>query len=121
MVSGINIKVDKEKLLATLETNRAAHGAAYETAKRGYIRVTTQQLQEHIERLANGDLIERAWIPSPPDDHTSDYDDVISMMEWSMDNEVELTQAQFKQYVQDDWGWKDAWVTSNTAYIESAR
>jgi hypothetical protein len=40
------------------------------------------------------------------------------MMEWSQDDTVALTQSQFKQYVQDDWGWKDQWLTSNTAYMQ---
>jgi hypothetical protein len=42
------------------------------------------------------------------------------MMEWSEDQTVELTQQQFKQYVTDDWGWKDSWVASNTAYMKAA-
>lgn len=115
----ITIQVEKERLLSALKENRYTHSAAYAKAKRGYIKVTTEQVQRYLTRLANGELLERALLPAPPEDHTGDYDDVIAMMEWSQDDTIELTQAQFKQYVQDDWGWKGSWLTSNTAYLQA--
>ena len=90
-----------------LAQNRESHGAAYEKAKAGYIKVTTKQIEAYLTRLANGELLERAFIPTPPEDHTDDYyDDAIDMMTWSTDDKIELTQGQFRQYVKDDWGWK---------------
>ena len=115
----LTITVDKDELLIKLRENRATHGAAYEKAKAGYIKVTMKQIEEYLTRLADGNLLERAFIPSPPEDHTSDYDDAVAMMTWSTDAEIELTQGQFKQYVQDDWGWKDQWMVSNTQYLEA--
>lgn len=115
----ITIQVDKDKLLAALEQNRESHAAAYEKAKAGYIKVTTEQVRGYLTRLADGELLERAFLPAPPEDHTSDYDDAIDMMQWSTDITIELTQQQFKQYVKDDWGWKDVWMASNTAYLEA--
>jgi hypothetical protein len=118
-VSGsLEVKVSKERLLATLEANRAAHGTTYAKAKAGYIKVTIKELEEHLTRLADGHLLERVYIPGPPEDHTGDYDDAIEMMKWSTEDTVLLTQGQFKQYVQDDWGWKDAWMASNTSYLQ---
>ncbi len=119
MRDGIVILVDKEELMATLKENCATHGAVYEKAKAGYIKVTMRQLQDYVERLANGELLVQRFINSPPEDHTSDYLDAIEMMNWATDTKIELTQAQFKQYVQDDWGWKDNWVTSTSQYLES--
>jgi hypothetical protein len=115
----LTIKVDKAELLKALKENRANHGAAYEKAKAGYIRVTTEQVKGYLTRLANGDLLERAFLPAPPEDHTGDYDDAIDMMTWSTDNTIELDQGQFKQYVKDNWGWMDSWLVSNTAYLEA--
>lgn len=116
---GLTINVDKDQLTQTLVANREKHGAAYQKAKAGYIKVTTKQLEEYVERLANGELLVQRFINAPPEDHTDDYDDAISMMEWSLNDRIELTQSQFKQYVQDDWGWKESWITSNTAYLEA--
>lgn len=114
---GLTVTVDKQQLLTQLQINRDKHGEVYEKAKAGYIKVTTEQVKEYLTRLANGELLERAFLPAPPDDHTGDYDDAIQMLLWSKDDSIELTQAQFTQYVMDDWGWKDSWIASNSAYI----
>lgn len=118
-MSGLTIWVDKVKLLEALKANRDQHAEQYEKAKAGYLRITKEKCNDLAERLANGELIGQQWIDPAPADHTSDYDDVISMMEWSTQESIELTQSQFKQYVQDDWGWKDQWLTSNSGYITS--
>jgi hypothetical protein len=112
--------LNKAALLTALENNRERHGAAFRKAKAGYIKVTTEQMKQYLTRLANGELLERAFIPAPPEDHTGDYDDAIDMLSFpGPDDTIELTQQQFKQYVKDDWGWKDSWVTSNTTYLEA--
>src|SRR5258708_5761652 len=117
--TGLTINVNKRELMETLEANRRGHGAAYRKAKAGYIKVTTRQLNEYVELLANGELLVQRFINAPPEDHTSDYNDAIAMMKWSLDQSIELTQGQLKQYVLDDWGWKETWVTSNTQYREA--
>ena len=119
MRGDLTIMVSKDQLLSALKANREKHGAEYEKAKAGYLKVTMEQVGEYLHRLANGQLLERAFIPPPPEDHTGDYDDVIDMMAWSTDAEIELTQSQFRQYVKDDWGWRDQWLASNSAYMEA--
>ena len=118
-MSGLNIKVDKDRLMLALEQNRSKHGAEYQKAKAGYIKVTTEQVRDYLVRLTNGEIIGQQFLPSPPEDHTGDYDEAIEMMAWAQDEFIELTQAQFKQYVMDDWGWKDTWLASNTVYLEA--
>lgn len=116
---GLTVSVDVERLRGTLQANRAQHTDAYEKAKAGYIKVMKQRLGEYVDQLANGEVLAVRYLDPPPDDHTNDYDDAIQMMLWSQESTIELTQAQFKQYVQDDWGWKDSWLTSNTAYLQA--
>lgn len=116
---GLTTLVDKERLLDALRTNREGHAAEYEKAVKGYLRVTRERLEGLLSQLIRGELLERVWLEAPPEDHTSDYDDAIEMMEWTQDNQIDLTQSQFKQYVKDDWGWKDSWMTSNTAYLNA--
>lgn len=116
-MSGLTISVKKDQLLTALKQNRAGHAAQYEKAKAGYLKVTKAKLAELVDRVAAGELIGRVWLDHAPEDHTADYDDAIDMLEWDTNDEVALTQSQFKQYVQDDWGWKEQWLTSNSAYL----
>lgn len=118
-MNGITIKVNVQRLMRELENNRTNHASTYEKAKAGYLKVTKQKLSDLLDRVAAGEMVERVWLDAPPDDHTSDYDDVIAMMQWATDVEIELTQAQFKQYVMDDWGWKEQWMTTNTSYLQA--
>ena len=116
-MSGLTVWVPRARLLEALRTNRDGHAAQYEKAKAGYLKVTKGKLADLIARLAEGEVIGQVWLEAPPEDRTSDYDDVISMMEWSEQESIVLTQAQFRQYVQDDWGWREQWLTSNSQYI----
>lgn len=115
--------VNVTDLLATLRTNRDGHRDAYLTAKAGYIKVVTGQLTKYVEQLADGELLgpDARFLPSPPEDHTSDYDTAIAMMEWTNDTTIELSQPMFQQYVLDDWNWKEAWKTSNATYTRAAQ
>ena len=47
-----------------------------------------------------------------------DYDRAIGMLEMSIDNEVEITSLEFQHYIQDDWGWKNSFLLSNTKYLK---
>ncbi|HXM03797.1 MAG TPA: hypothetical protein VN939_14390 [Chthoniobacterales bacterium] len=41
-----------------------------------------------------------------PVDHTADYDRVISMLEMSAQDLVQVSAEQFDQYVLDNWRWR---------------
>lgn len=113
------ITVNKADLLAKLRENRAAHSATYDKAWEGYERVIRQELEDKLDRIKAHKPVERWLGGEAPEDHTSDYDDVIEMLEMGLGNTIDLTQGQFRQYVKDDWGWRAAWITSNSKYLEA--
>ena len=39
------------------------------------------------------------------------------MLEWEVGDEVMLTEYEFAQFVQDDWGWKQQFRTTGMEYI----
>jgi hypothetical protein len=47
---------------------------------------------------------------------TKSYNQIIKMMEMSVDSEIVLTAGQFACFVMDDWDWKSAWKTSMASY-----
>lgn len=53
---------------------------------------------------------------TPPVDHSRDYEVVIKMLEFSVDDEIELEQDQFECYVMDRWDWADSFRESVTNY-----
>lgn len=117
---GLNITVDKDQLLEKLRANREEHREAFRLAMQGYLTAQKIELQKLLAQLEAGEEIDRYLRETPPEDHTKSYDEAIDMLEWATGNEVELTHAQFVQYVRDEWGWKGNWEVSNSAYITSA-
>ena len=54
----------------------------------------------------DGKPIRRAISLPEPADHTADYDRVISMLEMSADDFVQISAEQFDQHVLDNWRWR---------------
>ena len=42
------------------------------------------------------------------------------MLEMDLNDEQELSEGEFAQYVQDDWGWRGQLLASNSPYSETA-
>jgi hypothetical protein len=111
-----SVVVDKMKLIETLRTNLATHREQFEEALSGYRVRCIELLEEHIERIRRG-KVERVMVSLPmPEDHTDDYERAISTLEWTLLDTVELSIAEFDQYVRDNWRWKGEFTATSTMY-----
>jgi hypothetical protein len=108
-----SITVPKGALLEKLRQNRDDHRAIFEEALTGYQREAEQELQQHLELLRAGKRRDIRVVKVVPKDHTSDYDRAIAMIEMALGDTITLTEADFSQYVMDDWGWQGQFL-SNT-------
>lgn len=115
------VKVSKGKLQEIVKKNRDAHRATFEKALRGYQAAVVEELEKQLGRARNGLKKTLSVTFHCPEDHTSDYDRIIRMLDLSLDDSIELSQQEFSWYVQDDWGWKQQWTTSNIAYVGRAQ
>lgn len=110
------VTVHKDELVTTVRANREQHRELFEKALDGWRKHAIDALDEHLDSLRAGRVADlRLYLP-PPEDHTSDYDQVIRMLEMSVDKVIDLTHSEFAQYVMDDWGWKEQWTASNAGY-----
>jgi len=110
------IKVSKTSLLGIIKKNRDNHRAIYEEAFEGYRGECIRILEQNLDNLKSGKRVVVSFFEQAPQDHTKDYDLAIRMLEMSVDNEVELDQREFMNYVDDNWAWKQQWVGSNAKY-----
>jgi hypothetical protein len=111
-----DVRVDRTALLAALETNRQQHHQLFVAAVDGYREELLRILERHIEDVRAGSAEHVSVFLQRPEDHTPDYDTVIKMLQMSLDEEITLTQGDFRRYVMDQWEWKEAWTASNSAY-----
>lgn len=116
------VRVTKEDLLKALVDNRKEHRAIFEEAIDAWHKSVEKKLAKMIEQAKKGpDHVELMVGLPRPDDHTKDYDRAVRMIELSQDEEFELTQYDFAQYVMDEWGWQASFLSVSSNYSEQAR
>jgi hypothetical protein len=103
-----SVKVNRKKLIKTIEANRAKHAADYEEAITSYRSASNAAFNDALDaryKLEDWSKLSNVLtINLPvPINMTSQYDDVLEMLKLSVESAVELDQTQFKNYVQDDW------------------
>lgn len=112
-----NVRMRKEKLLEVLNKNKNAHRDLFLKAQEGYREKAIEELEKALDRAKNHKA-ERVYVALPwPEDHTSDYERIIRMVEYSVDNIFELDEQEFARYVLDNWEWKKQWTATSAAYL----
>lgn len=113
------VKVLRHWLLKVVTENQKKHKDAYAEAFEGYRKECIRVLEENLLSLRKGEHRAVLLLESAPEDHSKEYKRVIGMLTASVDEEVVLSQHEFAQYVEDDWGWKESWVMANSKYMGS--
>jgi len=110
------IKINKAKLIETLKANKESHIKEYDKAVMAYQTEADKQLNELIGKNLAGDLnIELNLIK--PLNRAENYDKIIEMFEWEIQDDIELTQSEFKEYVQDEFDFAIQAKFANSMYM----
>lgn len=111
------IKVPKAELIAVVRKNRDKHREVYELAMNGYQKAAGDWLAERLQQAREGKLRDPLTFREPvPEDHTSDYDRILAMLDMSIDEVTEIEEHDFAQYALDEWGWKRQWLATASNY-----
>ncbi len=101
------VTVNKKNLLQILETNRDKHAQIYYEAQMGYRKESQKLLTKRLEDFYTPDLdCDLSFSLPKPTSHVSSYNKAIGMLEWSIDETVELDAGQFDNFVNDNWSWQ---------------
>lgn len=110
------IKVDKNKLIEKIKENKKTHIEAYEKALVAYKAQALSQLSSLIKRAEKGDTKLSLQLTTPIN-NADNYDKIVEMFEWEVEDFVELEQQEFNEYVQDETDFAIRARMSNTAYL----
>lgn len=113
------INVKKDQLLMKVKGNRDNHRKVFDDGQEVYRERVIAELDSMLSDAKAGRKIQRAVSLIEPEDHTSDYDRVIAMLEMSVDDQVELNEIDFQRYVMDQWGWNASFQNSTAMYAAS--
>jgi len=116
-----SVRVQKKELLETLKTNRTKHETEFLDAVVGYRTAIVKELSRlrtKANKATDDELVDLniSVSLSRPQNHVRDYDLAIKMLEWSIDDHVDLDQHEFNQYVNDEWHWSAGFKAVTSFY-----
>ena len=111
------VTVEKDQFIEKVQKNRDHHRRVFERALNGYRARMIDELERRIEDLRKGRRVEQYIGLPEPEDHTADYDRVLTMAAMSIHDTVELGQDEFAMYVMDQWRWKQDFTETVTRYL----
>ena len=128
------IKVLKSTLLGAIKENRSHHATEWETALSGWRKEAAESIATNIDTLTLdlGAMRSPSSLPKDfklhdlkrldqmPVNHLDEYDRAIQMLTMHMDDSIELEEGEFRQYVQDEWEWKNVFNIMNSKYLAHA-
>lgn len=95
------VKVKKNDLIDKIKTNQTKHVEEFNKAVTSYKLEALEQLAKLKDDIEKGEMGIKLSLVVPIN-RTSEYDKVIEMFKWDVNDEVELTQSEFNEYVHDD-------------------
>jgi hypothetical protein len=112
------VRVSKDFLLEKLETNRKEHKAIYEKAMQGWHLQIIDTLKKELKKVKIDKEYQPKCFVVKPGNHVKEYDRTIDLLKASLDEEFVLTSSEFSQYVRDEWGWKDVFMTTVSGCLD---
>ena len=110
------IKVNKQKLLEVLKSNREEFLTIYEAAMEKYRAAAIEKLESMLDAAKNGEKIQHSFQLAVPNNYENDFSEAIAMIEWAIGDEIELDSSDFSCYVLNKWHWIDSFAGSVGAY-----
>ena len=114
-----SINISRYTVLEKLKENLAIHTAQYAEALDDYKKLIAIRLTEALKQVNEGTPAAAAEVRvkfDPPTDHRKDFEEVIEMLEYSLDDVLNLDQESFKAYIKNEWSWSQSFSTSNALY-----
>lgn len=111
------VRIEKSEFIDKVSRNRDQHREVFEKALEGYRSRMELELRRRLHDLRRGRSVDQ-WIRLPePEDHTDDYERVLTMATMSVDDIIELAADDFAMYVMDQWHWKQSFTETTDRYL----
>lgn len=94
-------------LLQKLREHREKHIEIVEIAKSNFLKELKGKLSKELENLPTDATKDYSFSMNAPLDMRNAYDTVIEMLSWTTEREIKLSSHEFREYVLDEWDWKN--------------
>lgn len=110
------IKVKKVDLIAKIKENKENHVVEFGKAIVAYKKEALKQLSTLTNAVNDGALDIKLDLITPIN-NAENYDKILEMFEWEVEDVVELEQDEFQEYVQDTTEFAVRAKMSNMMYV----
>lgn len=110
------IRVKKADLMNKIKENKERHIQEYKKAVDAYKKEALSQLEKLKVDAEDGKLNLRLDLVVPVDS-SENYDKILEMFEWEVEDIVELSQSEFREYIQDETDFARAAKFANSSYL----
>jgi hypothetical protein len=110
------ILVNKDDLISQIIKNKKNHVKEFNEAVIAYKKEALKQLKELTDKVNKGETNIKLNLIEPVN-HEENYDKIIEMFRWEINSEVELTQQEFLEYIQDDTNFARNAKFANMSYL----
>lgn len=107
------VRVKKEEVVKKVQANRDEHRKIFEEAFDGWKAKYVEWLEVTLAQAREGKQLGSRFTLTRPEDHTRDYDQVLTMLAMSQDDELELSAHEFANYIMDEWGWQQSFLMAS--------
>ena len=112
------IKLKKSRLIDKIKQNKKNHIELYNKAVIAYKKEALKQI-EHITELINKGEVGVKLDLVTPVNKEEEYDKIIEMFDWEVEEVIELNQNEFREYVQDEIAFATDAKFRNMTYASS--
>lgn len=100
-----NVTVERAVLLNRLRSNLKLHELEYQESLEDYHLVCKAFSEQLVKEIHVGNFKNVVFKVPAPVNHSQKYKDVIEMLEYSVQDTIELDSTSFKAYIKNDWDW----------------
>lgn len=115
----MQVKMTRDSLVKKLTENRKEHIEFYNEARTKYVSELKEKMAQAVRHLnETGELDLRAvQALTVPQTYEEQYNEAISMLEHTVEEELTLEEQEFKNFVLDKWTWTRQFGASNMRYL----
>jgi hypothetical protein len=115
------LSINKKQLIDKITENKQNHIAEFHKAVEAFKVEASKQLEDVGIQLGLGHYDKVKLNLVLPVNRSDEYDKVIKMFEWEVDDIISLTQGEFNEYVHDENSAAKQASISNAFYLSSSR
>ena len=110
------VNVNRLELIVALKAGLIAHREQYTTLRADYEAAVVKFMSDAARRAKKGNFNNLVLNIFAPKDNSVMYEDIIEMLEVSVDETIQLDKDAYKAYYKNQWSWSAGLEASGALY-----